>query len=67
MTAANQQPVLDEVRRCLTELADGTGEEEFRRAKVQVKASFILGLETVARRRPISAAANDGKPCPVGR
>lgn len=48
MTAANQQPVLDEVRRCLTELADGTGEEEFRRAKVQVKASFILGLETVA-------------------
>lgn len=48
MTPANQQPVLDEVRRCLEELADGAGEEEFRRAKVQVKASFILGLETVA-------------------
>lgn len=40
--------VLDEVRQVLAVIPGSVTEEEFGRAKAQVKASFILGLETVA-------------------
>lgn len=42
--------VLGEIRDILAGLAQGIGEEEFLRARAQIKSSFILGLETVAAR-----------------
>ena len=46
----HQCRVLGEIRDILAGLAQGIGEEEFLRARAQIKSSFILGLETVAAR-----------------
>ena len=43
-----QLQVLEEIRHILDSVADGISEEEFLRARAQVKSSYILGLETVA-------------------
>lgn len=40
--------VLDEIRQVLADIPGHISQEEFLRAQAQVKASFILGLETVA-------------------
>lgn len=45
-----QLRVLGEIREILAGLAGGIGEEEFLRARAQIKSSFILGLESVAAR-----------------
>ena len=50
VSPANQQRALSEIRRVLDGLAGGVTEEEFLRAKAQVKASYIMGMETVASR-----------------
>lgn len=44
----DQEQVLAEIRSVLDGLLDGVTEPEFRRAKAQVKASYILGMESVA-------------------
>ena len=51
-----QELVLTEIRGVLDGLLDGVTEPEFQRAKAQVKASYILGMESVAAK-----AANLGR------
>ncbi|MDD3693369.1 MAG: pitrilysin family protein [Oscillospiraceae bacterium] len=47
-SADKQALVLDEINRILEETARGVTNEEFERARAQVKASSIMGMETVA-------------------
>ncbi|HIZ20164.1 MAG TPA: insulinase family protein [Firmicutes bacterium] len=47
-SADRQEQVLSELQAVLRGLPGSISEEEFARARAQVKASFILGLETVA-------------------
>ena len=48
VSPSRQLQVLEEIREILGGVAYGVTEEEFLRAKAQVKSSYILGLETVA-------------------
>ena len=47
-SAGQQEQVLSEIQGVLRALPGSITDEEFERARAQVKASFILGLETVA-------------------
>ncbi|MDD2363126.1 MAG: pitrilysin family protein [Oscillospiraceae bacterium] len=49
-SADRQERVLTEINNVLKGLLDGVTEEEFDRARAQIKASNIMGLETVAAR-----------------
>lgn len=50
VSPSQQLRVLGEIREILAGIADGVTEEEFLRARAQVKSSYILGMETVAAR-----------------
>lgn len=50
VSPSQQTRVLGEIRSILSSVAEGITEEEFLRARAQVKSSYILGLETVAAR-----------------
>ena len=50
VSPSQQLRVLEEIREILAGIADGVTEEEFLRARAQVKSSYILGMETVAAR-----------------
>ena len=50
LAPGRQEQALQEIRAVLASMTDGITQEEFLRAKAQVKASYILGLETVAQR-----------------
>lgn len=50
VSPSQQTRVLGEIRGILSSVAEGITEEEFLRARAQVKSSYILGLETVAAR-----------------
>ena len=50
VSPSQQLRVLAEIREILAGIAGGVTEEEFLRARAQVKSSYILGMETVAAR-----------------